>query len=325
MSGKFEQRTDARANALAPRIWEPRFQEEFPTSGGTSASLPCVKLILQGLMGFSPYQPNAGDPTYCHVGFHGGDDNHPHRVTVYAFDHSESGATCNRRLLSENLESPDLAIDVIDPDTSILQGAAFYQPTEPVNDRKDLSDARDFRWIVDFESEYLYGRSLEKIEDFYYPKLTITNGLFYTLRRTGSTFRVQTPEGGHVSELGNIAHILAANIYLKPTGRVNLTVNGEKLSLEAPAEIYIYNECEVDNKPCVFYPYDVLHKERRNDFYLNYDAFETDDDEEYELFLVQQNKPRDDEGDHVCQRRHPFLTDEAPCAGSGYGAGGGLP
>ena len=75
----------------------------------------------------------------------------------------------------------------------------FYQ-RYPACSRRELRDDRDFRWIVDFDSDYLYGKHLpgsshlQTKPDVYSPVLRVTSGLFYTLHKTGSTFLARSDD-----------------------------------------------------------------------------------------------------------------------------------
>jgi len=112
------------------------------------------------------------------------------------------------------------------------------------------------------------------------------------MRTTGSTFRAQPADGteSYVSDLGSVADVIAANIYLNPGGFVKLTVNGVEKKVHAPGEIYFINHCYYDSAmtiECKPEPYNMQDKKRRNDFFLNYKAFRRGGAKECELFMVE--------------------------------------
>src|SRR6266567_733331 len=226
----------------APLVWENRWKDDFPPSNPDEL----VKLIFYGLAGFCPHQ--TGDNIYCDVGFHRkGDDNHHHRLEIHAFDRAFSSAKCNSVYdsLSANEKVAKIELRINKPSKALAKGAYFYQPTDSVRSRKDLDNPKDFRWIIDFESDYLYRNfassnltSLPKIKGVYRPRFQITNALFYTLRKTASTFRAQSRDGAYVSDLGNVADFIGANVYVEPKSSVTLTINSTSYEIQAPGEIY---------------------------------------------------------------------------------------
>jgi len=339
---KNESRT-ATGEPEDPYEWQPSWPE-LPAD-------KCVRLIFDGKTGFCPRPASMTDPTvHCDVGIQSkGDSEHNHRLSIHAYQIDD----CEHpKLTLDNVEYADVKLQIEKPDTTISKGVAFYQPAKNVTSREDLKNhAADWRWIVDFESNYLYLKHLEpagpkrlkKNRNVYKTMFTVKNGLFYTLRKTASTFRAQTKNGKHVTDLGNIADVHGANIYLLPGGKVTLTVTGKApVDLIAPAEIYFSNRClkDPDGDPhapenhCDAEPYNLEEKKKRNDFYLNYQAFDygvgtAQGTKEYELFLLEKHyQTAEPEPPVVCESdrfARKKLTDEAPCAGSGYGGGGGLP
>lgn len=317
MSGKLITPNSNAVIALSegPLVWEPRVIE-WPNHPPQTR----VRIIFNGLMGFCCRSYDF-ERYVCDVGFHKGNSRHPHRLKILAFDRS-----CDTPIQIPNSPSTNVSVEA---DATIESGVGFYQPTD-VTSRDELDD-RDFRWIIDFESDYLYGRhlpdgtkTLRKKANVYRPKLEIYNGLFYTLHKTASTFRAQTRDGDprYIATLGNVADYIAADIYVPEGSAVRLTIDGNVYMIHPPGEIQFFNDCHDpdSDEPCDFNPYDLSDKKNRNDFYVNYGAFHLDGLREYELFLIEYHRPS----------RVPIcgavpLTDEAPCAGSGYGGGGGLP
>jgi len=310
-----------------PTLWTP------PTDTWPDANYKFVKLIFMGLMGFTHI-----DDSHCEVGFHStGDSTHHHSLSIHGYD-----ADCNNRGEWEDVKGNTIDIAV---DNEALSGISYYQLTANVNSRADLKDAKDFRWIIDFDSDYLYGkhfaagtRTVRKKAATYKPKLVLKNGIFHTLRKTASTFWVQPaqppyPPDNWISELGNVADIIGVNIYLKDNGKITLSYDSKRMEIPPGGEIYFHNHCfkSNPNDPCTVEPNNVVNRKKRSDFYLNYDAFYYDKDMkeqtyEYELFLrdsyLQTASP-----EIKCEKKHfdemsdreRRLTDEAPCAATGYG------
>jgi hypothetical protein len=343
----------AMANRCPPETTDTAAPLEWQPSSSSLPAANCVKLIFDGLMGFSPRRVSA-DTVHCDVGIHSKDDGDRHHrlfIRAYQTDDCKAGRRVPK-LRVDNVEYAEVNLHVDKPDTAISKGVAFYQPAPNVMSRRDLANyPADWRWIVDFESNYLYrkhlkpkpngSKFLKKNKNVYKTMFIVKNGVFYTLRKTASTFRAQTKNGAYFSDLGNVADVHGANIYLMADGKVTLTVKGyAPVDLVAPAEIYFSNRClkDPDGNPdapenhCDSEPYNIEDKKKRSDFYQNYQAFDygvetNSGTKEYELFLLECN-PQDAEPDVECES-HRFavnrFTDEAPCAGSGYGGGGGLP
>ena len=119
----------------------------------------------------------------CDVGFHSkGDGGHHHRLSIVAYNHAVPGG-CSRTFTTDpdggdHFTVTSLQMDVSGaPEPFRTNGVYFYQPTNPVRSRGDLDDPKDFRWIIDFESEYLYltdinpEKSLPKKKGTYNPIL----------------------------------------------------------------------------------------------------------------------------------------------------------
>lgn len=313
----------------AVRTWQRRALD-FPTARPDQV----VKLIFSGLMGFS-WRTVSRDRFHCDVGFHmAGDKHHHHHLRLSANENAYE-KPCKEVYANGPKEKIERLSFAVEGAMDMCQDVSFFQPGDAAS-RDCLSDPKDFRSIVDFESDYLYGtqfpEGVPKRKNVYRPTLTVTNGLFYVMRTTGSTFRAQPADGTetYVSDLGSVADVLGANVYLNPGGFVKLTVNGAEKKIHAPGEIYFMNHCFYDSAmtiECKPEPYNMQDKKRRNDFFLNYKAFKRGGAKECELFMVE-GYDEEYPVEVVC---HPEwfikerLTDESPCAGSGYGGGGGLP
>jgi hypothetical protein len=278
-----------------------------------------VKLIFSGLMAFFK------DRNTCVVGFHSkenGKHRHHLRIRVYRIE----ADTC--ALMPPEIQvtpGTPMELKVIDPD--VLNGVYYLNlPQLPDGTRHES----DFRNVPDLEGPDWYKKDLEPQRDVYDPKLIVENGLFYTHKRTTSTFRRQTSDGNDVLEVGGIADYIGTNIYLKPGGEVKLTVGAQPpISLPQAAgvqyEIQFYNHCfnKLKSKDCAgeFKPYHLTDKTERNDFYMNYEALQNPQADEY-LLVIAARGPRS--APEICGSPGR-ATDEAPCAGVGFGWPGGFP
>ena len=306
------------------RVWQRPHPGPFPVVPENQI----VKLIFHGLAGFSWCKNPQTQQYSCDVGFFDKPDNyHRHTLMIHAF----SAPSCT----PVNVPTKVRKLSLIVNDRAVFNEVYFYQPGT-VSNRGDLSDSRDFRWIMDFESNYLYGVSLKKKRKVFKPTLSVPCGLFYTLHKTGSTFRMQPAVGPPINDVGNVADILAANVYVPANAAVELRVNDRPYPIQAPGEIHFNNHCSGGSHCAVPEPHNVQNKKRRNDFYMNHEAFEFDVAER-ELFLLHSGTPSPLQGTScaiytsLAEHRHSsrpdvvFMNDEAPCSGTGFGGGGGLP
>ncbi|HKY42412.1 MAG TPA: twin-arginine translocation signal domain-containing protein [Pyrinomonadaceae bacterium] len=313
----------------APLVWEPRWCDPFPSNTNF------VKLIFEGLMGIAPVRLSNGK-VGCEVGFHSeGDGPIHHELEITAYSRVVDPDNCPAPETFERKKIEKVSLKVIDPLPGVAQ-TYFYQ-REPACTRRDLKYDEDFRWIVDFESEYLYrkhmpGTELTKKEDVYNPVLLVEYGIFYTLHKSACTFLARSDNNQFFIDLANVARIIGANIY---AGSVEVTVNNLRpVPIHPPAEIYFRNHCKKGNGHCDFTPTHT-DKKKRSDFFLNYKAFDRNDAPEYYLHLLESKDPRIP--NVICERdrftpttedkrRELLLNDESPCSAAGYGGGSkGLP
>jgi hypothetical protein len=317
------------AKSETPRLWKERWSGPFPKYPADQT----IKLIFYGLASVSPR--NQSGKTTCEVGFHSsGDVSHRHELSIFTFDNAQTGM-CAARYDSTNPREQIamLAMSVDEPEDKFNE-VSFFQPGD-VQRRTELTDGRDFRWIIDFESDYFYRNfpgsahpdKLPKVPHIYKPVLAVPSGLFYTLRKTASTFEIKTTGGPfYRSELGNVADVIGANVYVKPGTGLTLFVNTKPHQVQAPGEIYFINTCtkSAAGDHCDADP-SSSDKTRRGDFYLHYKGFELEGKPEYELFLLESHS-HSVLPDVVCApgKLNPYsrLTDESPCAAAGYSGGG---
>lgn len=216
-------------------------------------------------------------------------------------------------------------------------GVHVYEPTAEPFDRESVNnDPKDFRWILDLEGAHFYDTRLTRYADTITPNFHLNNGLFYTLQKTKSTFRRVDPKahGEPPHHLGNVASIIAANIYLPPMdGYAVLRIDDVRIRLDSienvQYQVDITNECNVSGE-CDYQP-GAGSKQERNDFYLHFDTFKVPDGKpEYELVL--ETFGEFPEKPDACgefpkkpdvssqETKHP-LIDTAPCAPVGFGSG----
>lgn len=270
-------------------------------------------------MSFSP------DGTTCVVGFHSKENGkHRHHLRIKVFQIDANTDTCT--LMPPEIQvtpGTPMKLEVIDPD--VLNGVYYLTlPQLPDGSRHES----DFRNVPDLEGPDWYKKDLTPQPDVYDPKLKVENGLFYTHKRTTSTFRRQTYNGKDVLEVGSVADYIGTNIYLKPGGQVKLTVGTQVIPLPQAAgvkyEVQFYNHCfnKEKNKDCAdeFFPYDLSDKTERNDFYMNHEALLNPQADEY-LLVIAARGPRS--APDICGSPGR-VTDEAPCAGVGFGGSGGF-
>jgi hypothetical protein len=307
----------------APLVWDPAWCEPFPPN----AESKCVKLIFEGLTGFAR-RLNSGK-TECDVGFHSkGDSPISHHLSIDAYSNVVDADNCagSRRFDQRRIEVIELT--VADPD---IDQAYFYQRGSACT-RGELAYDEDFRWIIDFESDYLYRKHLsanshlELRENVYSPVLNVKHGIFYTLQKTSSTFLARSEDGNNYVYMSNAPYIMAANVYVK-SGSVTLKVDDVTFPIQPPGEIYFKNHCIKGSTPChEFFNPNHTDKKKRSDFFLNYKAFDRKGHSEYQLHLLD-SKDQIQPPNVICERsrftsmnfEEKKSNDESPCSAAGYG------
>lgn len=292
-------------------------------AGASALPPPSVRLVFHGLSAFWI----AGN--VCKVGFHRSPQ---HPLTIVAYRKSAFKCVEEKRWDKVNTA---FSLSTINPDPDVPK-ALFYQPGGSDIERPDR-DPEDFRWVLDFESKDLYGKTLNKdLQNVYDRQIEVTNAIFYTLKKTASTFAAITPDGspipGHtlpIKYLGNVAQVIAANIYLAERGKVTLTVGNEP-PVDIPlGEIHFLNPCMDGENKCEFTA-TAGPKEQRNDFYRHYEAIKLAADPELQLVILERRDATPLQGICSTQQKLAMHTqklpmhgnDEAPCSGSGFGGGG---
>ncbi|HVG19299.1 MAG TPA: hypothetical protein VNI02_09605 [Blastocatellia bacterium] len=308
---------------------------------------PTVTVIFHGLQCF--YFDGKEKP--CMVGLHnrthGAQGTHPHRHDLTISVLKETGGTAQPPVMPpHNFHSPKNAgeIDIhVSGEMDFLDGVYVYEKggfirPDPPDDAGNANDTRDWRWVIDFERD-VYTAPVSNVDaDAVTPSVAINKAIFSTFSRTESRFSlVPAVAGGSDQELGRIAHLIAANIYLKPgEGKVVLKIGRRPpITLEAEPntryEINITNDCNEGVSPaCAFDRGSPrannrhLRKEERNDFYLYYDIFDPPVGEpEFELVRTARPPALRIEGLISEKIKDDLMsTDEAPCGGSTNGQSG---
>lgn len=293
----------------APRVWDPAWYNDLPNH-------PYVRVIFYGLIGIAPRRL-APNKVECDVGFHRkGESPLSHQLHVAEYNGRDFQSKADTKI-------EKLALHVANP---VFDQTYFYQRGTACT-RRQLKDDKDFRWIVDFESDYLYKTPLTKKESVYAPVLNIKSGIFYTLHKTASTFVARSDDNRYFCDMAHIADYIAVNVYVK-SGGVEVKINeNTSFTVEPPGQILIKNHCmneHTNDKKCKFKPYDD-DKEERSDFFLNYKAFDRKGKPEYHLHLLERNYPA---RPHIESLNKEFAkmtpeeitsSDESPCSAAGYG------
>ncbi|HZG51407.1 MAG TPA: hypothetical protein VEZ40_04655 [Pyrinomonadaceae bacterium] len=320
MSHSIDEKQTAQAQADVQPGWPPT--DDLPND-------PTVILVFHGLMGFA-YNPLG----FCEVGMHAKAPEHEFSVHAYG-----STTPSDDDLLYSYKAGPagDMAINVIrfDVKNPRTEGVQFYKPgVTSIANQQEASDDRAFSAVLDLEGPDFYNRPLRKKPGAFKPRMHVKNGIFYTYARTPKQFRRSAPNDD--LNLGRIAWLIGANIYLQDDGFVSLRIGSEELRLKAAGGrkylLFFNNGCP--HGDCTYIPTSAK-KEKRNDFYLYYKTFDIPNDrEEYELVLNDSRlTPRaiDSAPKSVANLRSilgpladKLSNDEAPCGGAGYGKGGGL-
>lgn len=94
-----------------------------------------------------------------------------------------------------------------------------------------IDDPNDFRWIIDFENRELHNKNMLVDAERLFPRLRINDGLFYTAKRTRTTFnRIDESVFNSKTYFGAVAHVIAANIYLPDCKSATLKI-GDQINI----------------------------------------------------------------------------------------------
>lgn len=254
---------------------------------------PTVRILFHGLLNFF-----FADKTACTVGVHNTTQGifpphrHPHNFHVRVRIIPSAGDPVLLPL-PPPITDPKLiqGVNIAVSGARDLDGVYVFQDSGGFN-RPEVpsnpNNPKDWRWVVDIESDLLYPEKVSDRTTTINPSVRINNGLFYTVLLTGREFIFRPQDGSGDRPVGRVAEYVGADIYLTSTGKLDLTVAPlQTLSLPAGHgvryQIDIVNDCQRGGDPCTFRPQGPA-KEDRNDFYLYYDTFvKPADRPEYEL------------------------------------------
>jgi len=117
-----------------------------------------------------------------------GDRHHHHHLEISANENAYE-KPCREVYANGPKEKIERLGFAVEGAMDMCKDVSFFQPGD-VPSRDCLSDPKDFRWIIDFESDYLYGtqfpEGLPKRKNVYRPTLNVTNGSFMLCERRGA-------------------------------------------------------------------------------------------------------------------------------------------
>jgi hypothetical protein len=235
-----------------------RVKETLPPS-------PTVQIFFSGLILLLPDSTGSA----CDVAIHRRSPEHHLTIEVREKMRGAVGTTTDRIIMRH---VGPLEFDALINVPSAIEGVRKYIPTESFDRAATGPEPHpnDFRWIIDLASDTeFHGPTLnrDRIDNAgVNPHIRITDGVFYTARKTDPTeVKITRKKGRKLDNetqgpilpdlpLRSIAAIIGANIYLNDTNKMELTwrENGERRTLrlsKPPAasavdhyEIYIIND-----------------------------------------------------------------------------------
>lgn len=288
----------------------------FPTAR------PSATVILRGLLTLC-----FDGSTSCEVGvFNASPVFQPHNFVFRMWKKTSPGSggdpvcpTEPTKVYATPLESFELR--VVKPQAGFNDVRVFQR--DPFDRTGSGNHDRDYRWIVDFEVD-LYDRVVPKDPGKVKPRMQINAALFYTLHKTSTRFNAHPADGaGPVKMLGNVAEIVAANIYLDAGGRIEVRIDGQLVDTldqltGVEYQIDVLNLCDPSHSGCVFLPGHPSDRKRRNDFFQYFSALKLQMASLVERELVAVPPFQDSVAD-ICRRPDEQTTDPAPCGPGGYG------
>jgi hypothetical protein len=289
------------ANSLVTTSYQVR--ESIPPD-------PTVRIVFHGLLSFF-FDGNRR----CQIGIPNitqglpQPHRHPHefQVSIWTIANQCPPAPLTIPIVNSNLiEKVD--INVSNP--MQVDGVYVYEknPASAFNrlDPQGTNDPKDWRWVLDVESDLLYPTGVDEIPQTLKPSVYINNGLFYTYYKTRSTFVLHPSDSSGDKRIGTYAEILACNIYLGLGGVLTLSIPPLPMpitllgGLGLKYQIDITNNCRKGGQQCNFAQSGP--KENRNDFYLYYETFNRPSSRpEYELQL--ERAVEDQSVFDICQER----------------------
>ena len=279
---------------------------------------PSVVIVFRGLFTFC-FSGNQN----CEVGINNqaADPDQFHKLNVNVWRKGLQGCIPVPIVMPNPITRIDLEVQ----NATELDGVYVFQrnPQTPF-DRMDLGNhPKDFRWALDFEGPDLYNERLLKQTNALRPSLQINNGIFYTRQTSRSKFKLHSKSGD--KQIGSVAKLIAANVYLGGVSFLDLKINGiliKRLEQEQNIthQIDFKNDCEPPAGHCGYHPGNSA-KETRNDFYLHHRTFNRPGGkDELELICTDVQTPvKDPELCGTISDEGAETTDPAPCMGGVFG------
>jgi hypothetical protein len=293
-----------------------------------ASQIPPNPQVIVGFHGLMAFTFNHGG--FCEVGIHNQSDDH--ELVIIIFELSDNGMV---PLYQHKVGHPsNLPVDFIrlDVKNPSVRGASFFMTNGAPHD-----DDQDFRLVPDLEGPDFYNRPLVKKPQTLRPRILIKHGVLFTGWTTASSFKRSAPFDD--KDLGQIARLVAANIYFEADGNAALRIGNEEFIFNPFNDgrqyfVFISNSCHPE--VCKYNP-DSPIKEQRNDFYLYYKCFEIPaGQEEFELIRTRQALRSKTKRASPRANVFGFLeaalsslgfnlsTDEAPCGGITFSQGNGI-
>ena len=325
----------ARARPAPPAICSNGFKD-WPPSTDAPSRCASVTLIFDGLMGYFY------DHGQAQVAFHPAGN--MHKPSISLWEKPDDSACGQAGCTDQRFPALPAKLKYIDVSVVGRQNKVDYYKPGACLDRGS-GNPMDFRWLIDLEELYSppHGRRKHfglvlRIQDGTFYTRTLTNHIF---QRVDSRNRLSQQAG---TIIGRVPHIMAAAIKLTGDEKVRLELKDKdnkplgnptdlKPATQKVLELDFLNrcvECE-DPNPC----HD-SDETKRNHFHYLRKVLELESDlPKYSIALAaSETEPlpippkcnaegltERTDGDY-CSAPHAELTDEAPCAGSGYGGSG---
>ena len=290
-----------------------------------------VIVAFHGLMCFA-HRQTALVP-FCEVGIHNDAENHSWEITVWEVDPDFDPP--KKYIISESNEiafyeesqlgsSPGLIVTLSVSNPQIDGVNYFQKGPVPVS-------LNDFRRMPDFESTDFYSPRLEvKHPEKFGPRVHIQSGTFYTWLPTSKKFK----RHDNAKKFGKIAHVMAANIYLKEGESAALQVgDGGALPMPYSREkkyfVYIDNgcpDCNYIDFPEYYKTFTLPYMKPEYHVVLDEEeeasAREAGEDEEDEKLAEDSKKAFKK---FLNDRRgHILSNDDSPCGAAGFGDSDGI-
>jgi len=307
-------------------------------------SRPQVRLLFEGLLWFVFHGKDE-----CQVGIHNtthAGSGHPHQhdldIKVWTIESGchTAGKVCKLRRL--HIGDPKTIAGIqIDVNSPVTEGVYVYQ-RNPFNRFGTSSDPNDWRWVLDLEEDEFYADGIQLKDMTINPGVSINHGVFHTLHRTTSTFKLVPDDDTVPIEVGRLPMLVGCNIELKTGGDVTLVVRRTfpsksivlplKLEGDKCYQIDIRNICVKGNSRCPPGEYG----DDENDFYMFNENFTRPlGTPEYTLSRVVHNTVEEpppylcftpDDMSAFEEKQTPKglrSSNDAPCGPLGAGGGGG--